>query len=43
MNACTPRGHNFAPIRQFGQRYSFILDVDPLALSRLVRDHACAS
>jgi hypothetical protein len=29
MNACTPRGHNFAPIRQFGQRYSFVLDVDP--------------
>lgn len=29
MNACTPRGHYFAPIRQFGQRYSFVLDVDP--------------
>ncbi len=27
MNACTPRGHFFAPIRQFGQRYSFIRDV----------------
>lgn len=24
MNACTPRGHNFAPHRQFGQRYSFV-------------------
>lgn len=28
MNACTPRGHNFAPIRQFGQRYSFVRDID---------------
>jgi hypothetical protein len=28
MNACTPRGHYFSPIRQFGQRYSFVLDVD---------------
>jgi hypothetical protein len=28
MNACTPRGHYFHPIRQFGQRYSFIRDVD---------------
>ena len=27
MNACTPRGHHFAPIRQFGQRYSFIREV----------------
>lgn len=27
MNACTPRGHFFAPVRQFGQRYSFIRDV----------------
>ena len=29
MNACSPRGHYFAPIRQFGQRYSFVLDIDP--------------
>jgi hypothetical protein len=28
MNACTPRGHYFAPIRQFPQRYSFVHDVD---------------
>jgi hypothetical protein len=28
MNACTPRGHYFAPVRQFGQRFSFVLDVD---------------
>ena len=28
MNACTPRGHYFAPIRQFGQRYSFVRNVD---------------
>ena len=26
--ACTPRGHHFAPIKQFGQRYSLIRDVD---------------
>lgn len=28
MNACTPRGHYFSPIRQFGQRYSFVKEVD---------------
>lgn len=28
MNACSPRGHYFWPIRQFGQRYSFVKDVD---------------
>lgn len=27
MNACAPRGHYFAPIRQFGQRYSLVLDL----------------
>ncbi len=27
MNACTPRGHYFAPVRQFGQRYSFVKEV----------------
>jgi hypothetical protein len=29
FNACTPRGHYFAPIRQFGQRYSFVHELDP--------------
>src|SRR4051812_13919851 len=24
MTACSPRGHYFAPIRQFGQRYAFV-------------------
>ncbi len=28
INACTPRGHYFAPIKQFGQRYSFVRTVD---------------
>lgn len=27
FRACTPRGHHFAPIKQFGQRYSFIREV----------------
>jgi hypothetical protein len=27
MNACTPRGHYFVPVRQFGQRYSFVKEV----------------
>jgi len=27
MNACTPRGHYFVPVRQFGQRYSFVRQV----------------
>lgn len=27
LNACTPRGHYFMPIRQFGQRYSFVREV----------------
>jgi hypothetical protein len=27
MNACSPRGHYFVPIRQFGQRFTFIRDV----------------
>ncbi len=26
MSACTPRGENFDPIRQFSQRYSFVRD-----------------
>jgi hypothetical protein len=29
MNACSPRGHHFVPIRQFGQRYSLIRELDP--------------
>ncbi len=28
MTACTPRGHHFVPIRQFGQRFSFVREVD---------------
>lgn len=27
MNACSPRGHFFYPVRQFGQRYSFAREV----------------
>jgi hypothetical protein len=27
LNACTPRGHYFVPVRQFGQRYSFVKEV----------------
>jgi hypothetical protein len=27
MNACSPRGHYFVPVRQFGQMYSFVADV----------------
>jgi hypothetical protein len=27
MNACTPRGHYFVPVRQFGQRYSLVKEV----------------
>jgi len=29
LNACTPRGHFFIPVRQYGQRYTFVRDVDP--------------
>ncbi len=29
MNACSPRGHFFIPVRASGQLYSFILEVDP--------------
>lgn len=29
MNACTPRGHYFVPVRQFSQVYSFVRDLDP--------------
>ena len=28
MNACMPRGHFFAPIRQFRQRYTFVRNID---------------
>jgi hypothetical protein len=27
MNACSARGHYFVPVRQFGQRYSFVREV----------------
>jgi hypothetical protein len=27
MNACSPRGHYFVPVRQFGQRFSFVREV----------------
>jgi hypothetical protein len=33
MNACTPRGHYFRPVRQFGALYAFSLEVD-LAVHR---------
>ncbi|HEY2333653.1 MAG TPA: hypothetical protein VGH58_01425 [Solirubrobacterales bacterium] len=36
MNACTPRGHYFVPVRQFGQRYSFVKEV---ALDELEQRH----
>lgn len=36
MNACTPRGHYFVPVRQFGQRYSFVKEV---ALEELGERH----
>ena len=29
MDACTPEGVGFKPIRQFGQRYSLVREVDP--------------
>ncbi|MBX5473740.1 MAG: hypothetical protein IRZ20_01835 [Thermoleophilia bacterium] len=29
INACSPRGHFFIPVRGCGQLYSFILEVDP--------------
>jgi hypothetical protein len=29
MNACTPRGHYFVPVRQFSQLYTFVCDVNP--------------
>ncbi len=28
INACTPRGHYFFPVHQFGQRYTFVREVD---------------
>lgn len=36
MNACTPRGHYFVPVRQFGQRYSLVKEV---ALDELEHRH----
>lgn len=29
MNACMARGHHFVPIRQYGQRYSFVREYGP--------------
>jgi hypothetical protein len=29
MNACTARGHYFLGVRQFGERYTFVRQVDP--------------
>jgi hypothetical protein len=29
MNACSRRGHYFVPVRQYGQMYSLVRDVDP--------------
>ena len=29
LNACSPRGHYFVPVRQFGQMYSLAVDIDP--------------
>jgi hypothetical protein len=31
MNACTQRGHYFLGVRQFGERYTFVRQVDPAA------------
>jgi hypothetical protein len=47
MNACTPRGHFFAPIRQFSQSMAFVRDIsvdswrEPIPL-RPRRRHRCA-
>jgi hypothetical protein len=30
MNACTQRGHYFLGVRQFGERYTFVQQVDPV-------------
>lgn len=32
LTACSPRGHYFVPVRQFGQMYSFVREVDPAEL-----------
>lgn len=32
LTACSPRGHYFVPIRQFGQMYSFVRETDPAEL-----------
>ena len=29
LAACSPRGHYFVPVRQFGQMYSLVVDIDP--------------
>jgi|GEM_PF-2479113 len=32
LNACSPRGHFFVPVRQFGQMYSVVQEIDPVAV-----------
>lgn len=32
LTACSPRGHFFVPVRQFGQMYTFVVDVDQASL-----------
>jgi|SRR5215204_4752407 len=34
LNACSPRGHYFVPVRQFGPMYSLVLEVDADDLER---------
>ena len=34
LNACSPRGHYFVPVKQFGEMYSLVLEVDPADLER---------
>jgi len=32
FSACSPRGHYFVPVRQFGQRFAFVREYDPTAV-----------
>lgn len=34
MNACSPRGHYFVPVRQFGQRCAYIREIDQASWSQ---------
>jgi hypothetical protein len=38
INACSPRGHYFSPIRNVGQRYSFVRDIDVDQLAERLYD-----